>query len=113
MGVEDVIIGIAVMGVVFLIFGIPILWLATETEVEFTVKEKWIKASSKYGQDYLIGSEEGEVFENTDALLKLKFHSSDIWNEIEEGKRYKAKIIGWRIPFLSWYRNILEVEEIE
>lgn len=53
---------------------------------------------------------EEEVFENTDSWLFLKFNSADIQNEIEEGKTNKIKVAGWRVPFFSWYRNVVSVE---
>lgn len=82
------------------------------TTVQITVNEKWIKGVGEHGQKYLIGTD-NEVFENTDEILVLKFNSSDFWNQIEEGKTYDATVIGWRIPFLSWYRNIIDLEEVD
>ena len=53
------------------------------------------------------------VFENVDTLLRFKFNSSNIYAEIEEGKFYKATVVGWRIPFLSSYENIIGFTEID
>lgn len=53
------------------------------------------------------------VLENTDNLLRLKFNSSDIQAVIEEDKTYEAEVIGFRIPFLSWYENIISIEEVK
>ncbi len=60
---------------------------------------------------YLIFTK-NETFKNTDTILHLKFNSSDVYRSIKKGKAYKAKIYGWRVPFLSMYRNILSVKEI-
>ena len=57
---------------------------------------------------YLIFCEE-EVFENTDQWLVGKFNSSDFYKNLKIGKKYNLKVCGWRIPFLSWYRNIIKI----
>ncbi|MBI4441191.1 DUF1523 family protein [Candidatus Woesearchaeota archaeon] len=51
------------------------------------------------------------VFENTDSTLEWKFNSSDLYAKMEAGKSYKIKTYGWRVPFLSMYENIVDVEE--
>lgn len=60
---------------------------------------------------YLVFTE-NETFENTDELIFFKFNSSDIQGTIEEGNTYKAQVVGVRVPLLSWYRNIISVEEL-
>ena len=52
-----------------------------------------------------------EVFENTDSFLFFKFDSSDYQNKLKKGKTYKVKVTGWRIPFISTYRNIVKIIE--
>lgn len=51
------------------------------------------------------------VLENTDNWLRLKFNSSDIQAVIEEGETYETEVVGYRIPILSWYENILNINE--
>lgn len=52
------------------------------------------------------------VFEDRDYLLRFKFNSSDIYGLLVPGKKYKVRVVGWRIPFLSYYENIISTEEI-
>ena len=82
-----------------------------DTEVTATVKDK---ESVRKGGDntYLIFTDKG-VFENDDSLLRGKWNSSDFYNAIEIGKTYKFTVIGYRVPFLSWYKNIIEYEEVK
>lgn len=40
----------------------------------------------------------------------MKFDSSDVYGELEIGNSYEVRVVGWRIPLLSWYRNIIDVE---
>jgi len=90
--------------------GIKLLSQSTYT-AEVTEKEV-----QRNGDDskYLIfiESDEGgtKVLENTDELVTLKFNSSDIYGKVEIGETYTFDTIGWRIPFLSMYENIVDVE---
>ena len=78
---------------------------SSEQTVEFTVKHK-----ERVQGIYLIYTDK-EVFQNIDNMLFWKFNSSDIYGRIDKGKTYKAKVNWYRIPFLSWYRNIIEIKE--
>lgn len=89
----------------------------TTYEVTITDKERITqpcngKAKSKY--IVYADSTEGEslVFENTDKLIRGKFNSSNIQGMLKVGNAYKLTVIGVRIPFFSYYQNIIEVEEI-
>jgi len=76
------------------------------------VDDKWIKNyddSSKY----LISTENHGILENTDELLTMKFDSSDFYARIKVNQTYCFRTVGWRVPFLSWYKNIVEVEEYD
>lgn len=83
---------------------------------DITVADKMVQVHDKEGK-YLIytkvNGEAFEVYENTDNLLRGKFNSSDVYNQIEIGKTYRFRVVGFRIPFLSMYKNILEVTEIK
>lgn len=85
----------------------PIAYAYSDTTTTITTK----KLEHHGGDDKYLVFTENEVFENTDSLMFWKFNSSDIYNEMEEGKTYKVKVAGWRIPFLSMYRNIISAEE--
>ena len=54
---------------------------------------------------------EAEVFENSDSLFHLKWNSSDVQAKLREGEEYTVRVYGWRVPFLSQYRNIIKVVE--
>ncbi len=53
------------------------------------------------------------MFENTDSLYNFKYSSSDVYNDLKIGKCYTLRVYGWRIPFFSWYRNIIDLEPID
>ena len=75
------------------------------------VTDKGIKRADDTDK-YLIYTDIG-TFENTDEWLCGKFNSSDIYGRIKIGDTYEFTVIGFRIPFLSAYQNIIEVKHIE
>lgn len=88
---------------------------ATQEQVSFTVsgKERVVTGQGdSISSKYLVFSDT-ETFKNSDCFVLLKFNSSDIYGRIEKGKTYNAKVYGFRIPFLSMYRNIISVSEAQ
>lgn len=83
----------------------------TKEPVQFEVSEK--EAVGGEDSKYLIYTENDEVFENRDAIWALKFNSSDVYAELDEGKCYESEAWGFRVPFLSMYRGIDQVSEID
>jgi hypothetical protein len=61
---------------------------------------------------YLVWSREGEVFQVKDDWRFLAWNSSDRYGQLQEGTVAQIKVAGWRVPFLSWYRNIVDVQTI-
>lgn len=87
----------------------PVFHYVTQDHATFTV-DKAERVVDGNSSRYLIFTE-NETFENTDSIAFFKFNSSDIYGRIDEGKTYKAKVSGTRVPFLSWYRSIIEIQE--
>lgn len=48
--------------------------------------------------------------ENADILLRQKFDSSEIQNEIKEGQYVKVETIGFNLPQLGLYPNLTHIE---
>lgn len=85
----------------------------TVTDKERIVEKRGDETSSKYlifGED-----ENGDVlvFENSDVLVRGKWNSSTIQGSLKEGNTYKVIVVGYRIPFLSCYENIISFEELK
>lgn len=78
-------------------------------ETEITVKAK----DHGDNNDYIIYTEDGEVFFVEDSILEWEFGALEKYGSIDAGKTYKVKAAGWRIPFLPMHRDILEVKEVE
>lgn len=70
-------------------------------------------SSSKY---LIMGEDESGdilVLENTDNFLRFKFNSSNIYAGLKEGETYEVTVVGFRVPFMSWYENILSYKEVK
>lgn len=105
---SEVILIISVVVIISIsILAIGLIAYLTDEWVEVYVKDKERITESQSGK-YLIFTDK-EVFENTDSILYWKFNSSDFYSEIEKEQTYKFRVYGFRIPFLSWYRNIIEI----
>ena len=91
------------------IFYICFIGYFNKQNITITVKDKYIK-NYKESSKYLIVDEENNTYQITDLLFKGKFNSTDIYNQLEEGKTYKIETTGYRIPIFSSYQNINKIE---
>lgn len=76
----------------------------TERITETSGQGKDLNVTSKY-----LVFTENETFENTDETFLGKWNSSDFQGKFAKDSTYKVKVIGWRIPITSTYRNIVEI----
>ncbi len=89
---------------------------ASLTQTEFTVesRERVTSGSGEGSRSYyLVWTKEGEVFCVTDSWSFLRFDSSDRYGKLREGAHVTAHVAGWRVPFLSWYRNVLIIDDAD
>lgn len=79
------------------------------TTITVNEKERIMTGSGEnMSSKYLIFTEQG-VYQNTDTIWYWKWNSSDVYNQLKEGQEYEVKVYGFRVPFLSWYKNIVEI----
>ena len=81
-----------------------------------TVTDKDIKNysdSSKYLVFTKLENGETKTFSIEDDLFRWRWNSSDVYADIEVGETYEIEAIGWRIPFLSKYENIMTFSATE
>jgi len=85
---------------------------ASEEYVRVTVtdKESIVVSDGKTSHNKYLVYCEGEVFENTDSFIFSKYDSSDLQGKLVVGTEYTAQVAGWRIPWMSSYRNIISVQ---
>ena len=100
--------GAIMLVVVIVALLLSITMASINTEVEITVEDKWIKAT-KDSSDYMISDTSGNVYVVSDSLILLSFDASDRYAAIDVGRTYGVTTIGWRVPMLSMYPNIVEI----
>ena len=90
------------------IFTVGYLYQKTTVEqVHITVLDKQRITTGSVSKYIIFG--DNESFENTDSLFHVKHNSSDIYSHFHKGCSYELSVYGKRIPFLSMYRNIIEI----
>lgn len=103
--------GVAILAVFVLLLFMCSGFMTFSTTAPSTVTiNKTERVTTGDSSKYLVYTDT-EVFENTDSLWYTKFNSSDIHGRLKAGHTYVVKVSGWRIPVLSWYRNIVEIVE--
>lgn len=94
-----------------LVIAYPIAYFNTAKVITIKVKGKEriaVGAGESISSKFIVYTYEG-VYENTDSFVFGKFNSADFQNELEVCEKYRVKVAGWRIPFLSMYQNIVEI----
>ena len=107
-GIKGIVIGIIVVAIIIFIIAVPSYF--SEKTYTVTVTDKTVKNYSD-SSTYLVFTElengQTRVFMIEDSFFKFRFNSSDAYAQIKVGETYDIKCIGWRIPFLSEYENIM------
>lgn len=97
----------------FCIFSIAEQYSNEQTR-EITVKDKYIKNNGNKSSDkYLVVDTNNNTYEITDLILKGKWDSTDIYNQLDINHKYLIKTTGNRIHWLSKYPNINEIQFME
>lgn len=96
--------------IAIVVFAYPTTYYNSQETVTIEVVDKERIGLNDNEYKYLVYSE-NEVFENTDTIFYLKYRSSDLQRDLEEGQTFTVKVVGWRVPFLSWHRNIISIKE--
>ena len=79
-----------------------------EQTIEIEVQDKYTKGKS--GTYYVVDGNDN-TYEVRDMFWLGKYNSTDIYNKLKIGKKYRVKTTGERIHFWSMYPNINEIIE--
>lgn len=96
-------------------FGLYKLWSIAYSNpeiIEIEVKDKFIKNTGD-ADYYMIVDTENNTYQISDLLFIGKFNSTDIYNQLEIGHKYKVEVTGIRNNFWSFYKNINKIIEEE
>jgi hypothetical protein len=89
-------------------------YFASDREATITVlgkSEITRRISHKSSHRIPVVQTEDGLYEISPSLVFRSFGAGRINNRLREGETYRVRIAGWDIPFLSRYRNILEIIE--
>ncbi len=99
---------IIIIGVI--VYSVAYYSSVEEVTITVTDKERIIETDGdKTTSKYLVFSD-AETFENQDEFFMGKWNSSDVQGQLKNDSTYTAKVIGWRLPLFSMYRNIISIK---
>lgn len=80
----------------------------TEREIIITVinYEKFPREEGKY---YIFTRD--EIFENTNYYYHKKSNADKLISRLIKGQTYRVKVVGFYLPFIPRFRNIIEIVE--
>ena len=102
------IIIIIILGAIFI--NIVTIGYSDKEIIEIEVKDKYIKRNAEK-DIYMIVDTENNTYQITDLLFIGKFNSTDIYNQLEIGKKYMIEVTGIRNQVFSLYKNINKIIE--
>jgi len=98
------------IGIAFLILTLLYSYFVADTIMTRITDAQMTKVDNMF----MIATEE-RPFVNYDAKYRFKFNSGTIQNDAIrlKGKVVRIKKYGWRVPVLSWYENVVKIEEVD
>ncbi|MDN7229582.1 hypothetical protein QZN09_00745 [Staphylococcus haemolyticus] len=119
LGFFEVIMGgfLSVVGIILLILliGGPIFTIAEYNHKEIytgKITDKYNKRGEKIDTFYIV-LDNKKVIANTDLIFKGRFNSADVQATLHVGEKVKVKTIGYRIPIISSYPKMYEIEKVK
>lgn len=76
------------------------------------VQEKYVKRTGNHDSFFVVLKTDGghhEIFSIRDRAWWWQFGSADLYAGLSVGQRVKVKTIGYRVQFMSWFPNAVEI----
>lgn len=86
-------------------------WWSEDTRT-CTVTDKDRTTNSDGTSNYRVYTDECGTLTVEDALLRGNVDTADDYADIEPGTTYEITTIGWRVPILSAFPNIIDAEPV-
>lgn len=110
--------------IVVIFLGVSVFFTAFATFNDHTVvvtitdKERVTKYNKENTSSYyLVFAEDsqgnGVVYQNVDAPIRGKWDSSTMQANLKIGETYELTLVGYRIPFVSSYENIIDYKRVQ
>lgn len=109
---EPVFIYLAILAVLLLVHAVVVFFTRFEKTITIKNKNPYSTGSgrSMHTRNAIMDST-GTIYSIKNELLLLHFSSAEVWMLAEEGKTYKVKGYGLRVPLLGWFPNIVSLEK--
>jgi hypothetical protein len=65
---------------------------------------------SSGNSNYRVYTSDCDTLANEDSFFRQKWDSSNVWEQIQAGNIYRFRVVGVRVPWMSQFQNILEVQ---
>lgn len=111
---------IIILVAAILFFTTPLYVYCTKRTVQFIVKEKGTlthgyvtNGNGQTWTEFMIYTQDNRSFKNINTIWYWKWHSTELQTKLEVGKKYSAKIYGWRIGLLDIYPNLINADKID
>jgi hypothetical protein len=101
---------VIIFGIVFLVLLVLYSYFVADTITTRITDAQMTKVDNMF----MIATDK-RPYVNYDAKYRFKFDSGTIQNDAIrlKGKVVRIKKYGWRIPVLSWYENVVKIEEVK
>lgn len=94
-----------------LVIGLNVMGNSHQTVAEnCKITGKHVAVVDGYSQ-YRISTANCGSFMIADNVFKGQFDSADVYGQLEEGKRYDITSVGYRIPVISAFPNMIDFKE--
>ena len=114
-GVSDKSLKVGFFIFIFVLIGLwTFIYQTSSDYVTATVtdKENVTRPSGDTVESYYLVYTDKETLTCQDDMWRMKFNSSDVYGRIKRERTYKFYVVGFCVPFLSTYRNIITAEEV-
>lgn len=108
-------LAVVVIILLVLLIGEPIYTIAEYNHKEIytgKITDKYNKRGDESDNFYIV-LDNKKVIANTDLIFKGRFNSADVQATLHVGEKVKVKTIGYRIPIISSYPKMYEVEKVK
>ena len=99
--------GLCILVIIGMIVGFSVINLGHKQTLEATVVDTFIDEGNTYFVLQSINTGEKFACENKDSLWYGKWNSNDFIVDIEIDNTYQFFLVGYRVPFLSSFPNII------
>lgn len=111
-------VSVIIIVIVMTVISIPMQFNDHTYTVTITDKDRIVEVDEDSSSSkYIVFADDQNgnslVFQNTDNILRGKVNSSNMQGQLKVGNTYEITVIGYRVPLLNMYENIIKMKEIK